>query len=381
MAFSVRRLGKRFFISVNMVVSGLFLVACLQPWLNPETFWWVSFMSLSLPIGLLGVVAFLIFWLVLKKWRVALIPLVTLALGWKQLGVLFGTHKAAFSTATQPGQMRVLSWNVRSFAGLKPGKAHKAANADSMFALVAKYAADVVCFQEFGQYATPGLGEDYRAKMKALGYVHHVLSNDYSRTIYNYTNGLAIFSKWPLVATKRIPFTSSPESLLYADVKVPKGPTVRIYNTHLQSYKFNGEDYADIERIKTNDDKLVEAGKNIFSKMKRAFRNRGQQADMIRPILDESPNPEILCCDLNDVPASYAYWKLRGNRKDAFLEKGWGVGRTFLALSPTLRIDYLMANPRLPVQQFSVINKRFSDHLPLVMDVLLESPAVTPTKN
>jgi endonuclease/exonuclease/phosphatase family metal-dependent hydrolase len=371
MAFSVRRLGKRFFILCNLAVSLMFLVACLQPWLNPETFWWVSFMSLSFPIGLLGVLAFLVFWLVLKKWGLALISLATLGLGWQQIGVLFSAKKPAFTLQKPAQQLRVLSWNVRSFAGLKPDKAAKASNADSMFALIAGYAPDVVCFQEFGQYGTPGLGVDYKGRMTALGYKHSVLSNDYSRAVYNYTNGLAIFSKLPFAATKRIPFTSNPESLLYADVVQTDSSVVRVYTTHLQSFKFNGSDYADIERIKSTDDKMVEAGKNIFSKMKRAFRNRGQQADMIRPLLDDSPYPEILACDLNDVPTSYAYWKLRGSRKDAFLEKGFGIGRTFLALSPTLRIDYLMADERFVVQQFRVINKRFSDHLPLVMDVAL----------
>jgi endonuclease/exonuclease/phosphatase family metal-dependent hydrolase len=370
MAFSIRRLGKRFFLTANIIVCLFFLIACLQPWLNPETFWLVSFMSLSFPIGLIGVVGFVLFWGVVKI-RYTLISLITLALGFKQINVLFSIKQKTFSESKLPDHLRVMSWNIRSFTGVKKGKESKVENVDSIFNLIKNYDPDIICFQEFGQYDTPGVGENYSKRLWEMGLKHSVLSKDYSRVLYNYTNGLAIFSKYPFVASKRIPFSSNAESLLYADVVLPDADTIRVFTTHLQSFKFTGDDYKDLNTIKNNDDQLVEASKNIFVKMKRAFRNRGSQADMIRPILDASPYPEILGCDMNDVPTSYAYWQLRGNRKDAFLEKGFGIGRTFIALAPTLRIDYLLADNRFTISQFTTIKKRFSDHLPVIMDVKL----------
>jgi endonuclease/exonuclease/phosphatase family metal-dependent hydrolase len=74
---------------------------------------------------------------------------------------------------------------------------------------------------------------------------------------------------------------------------------------------------------------------------------------------------------MNDVPTSYAYWQLRGRRSDAFLEAGFGIGRTFVALAPTLRIDYILADERFNVKQFSVLQNRQSDHLALVTDLQL----------
>ena len=372
MAFSIRRLGKRFFITANIIVSLFFLIACLQPWLNPETFWLVSFMSLSFPLGLIGVVGFLLFWLLVKM-RYTLISLLTLALGMRQINALYSIKQKTFTENKQPANLRIMSWNIRSFTGLKTGKENKADNVDSIFLLINTYAPDIICFQEFGQYDTPGVGENYSKRLWEMGLKHSVLSKDYSRVLYNYTNGLAIFSKYPFAASKRIQFSSNSESLLYADVVLPDADTIRVFTTHLQSFKFNGEDYKNLNTIKNTEDQMVEASKNIFVKMKRAFRNRGSQADMVRPLLDNSPYPEILACDMNDVPTSYAYWKLRGNRKDAFLEKGFGIGRTFIALAPTLRIDYLLTNNRFALSQFTTLQKRFSDHLPLVMDVRLEN--------
>jgi endonuclease/exonuclease/phosphatase family metal-dependent hydrolase len=55
--------------------------------------------------------------------------------------------------------------------------------------------------------------------------------------------------------------------------------------------------------------------------------------------------------------------------QDAFLKKGFGIGRTFNALSPTLRIDYIMADPRFRIRQFKRIVKEYSDHYMLVADV------------
>jgi endonuclease/exonuclease/phosphatase family metal-dependent hydrolase len=105
--------------------------------------------------------------------------------------------------------------------------------------------------------------------------------------------------------------------------------------------------------------------------MRRAYRNRANQAAMMQPLLDKSPYPELLACDMNDVPTSYAYWELKGERTDAFAEKGFGVGRTFMALAPTLRIDYIMADKRFNVKQFDIIQKRYSDHFPIVADLTL----------
>ena len=105
--------------------------------------------------------------------------------------------------------------------------------------------------------------------------------------------------------------------------------------------------------------------------MQRAFRNRGSQVDQAYPLIDKSPYPPIVCLDMNDVPTSYAYWKIRGNLNDAFLEKGFGIGRTFSSLLPTLRIDYIFAHPAMEVAQMATLNLRFSDHLPVIADFRL----------
>jgi endonuclease/exonuclease/phosphatase family metal-dependent hydrolase len=374
MAFSFRKLSKRFFIIVNALIALALLLACLQPWLNPETFWFMGFFGIAFPYLLILLVAFLVFWLFVKP-PFILIGLVTIGIAWKQIDALFNLQKQKFSYTKPADQLRVLSWNVKAFQGFVAGsKEDKYKNAKDIFNLIERLDPDIVCFQEFGQYDSPSVKRDYIGFMKKIGFDHYVLSKDYNRVTFGYSSGLAIFSKTPFLHTKKIPFTSSPESVLYADI-VFKTDTIRVFTTHLQSYKFSRNDYKDIEKIKNSDDSIYSASRNIFSKMKRAFRNRGGQADMIRPLLDSCPYPELVTCDMNDVPTSYAYWQLRGDRRDAFLEKGFGIGRSFMTLAPSLRIDYIMADTRFQVNQFEIIKKKYSDHLPLVADVYLQQPA------
>ena len=373
MAFSFRKLSKRFFIMVNAFLALAVLLACLQPWMNPETFWFMGFLGIAFPYLLILLLAFLVFWLFAKP-PYMLISLVAFGIAWKQIDALFNLHKQRFVNTKPADQLRVLSWNVKAFQGfVTDSKEDKYKNAEDIFGLIEKLDPDVVCFQEFGLYDSPSVKRNYTGFMKKMGFDYYVLSKDYNRVTYGYSSGLAIFSKTPFVHTKKIPFTSNPESVLYADI-VFNSDTIRVFTTHLQSYKFSRNDYKDIEKIRNSEDSIYEASRNIVSKMKTAFRNRAGQADMIRPLLDSCPYPELITCDMNDVPTSYAYWQLRGDRRDAFLEKGFGIGRSFMTLAPSLRIDYILADERFTVNQFQTINKKYSDHLPLVSDLYLQTP-------
>ena len=63
---------------------------------------------------------------------------------------------------------------------------------------------------------------------------------------------------------------------------------------------------------------------------------------------------------------------MRGDLQDAFLKKGFGIGRTFTGLSPTLRIDYIFTDHHFRIEQFTRLVKNLSDHYMIVADIGLK---------
>jgi endonuclease/exonuclease/phosphatase family metal-dependent hydrolase len=79
----------------------------------------------------------------------------------------------------------------------------------------------------------------------------------------------------------------------------------------------------------------------------------------------------ILCGDFNDVPNSFAYYHIGEDMQDAFRSKGSGLDRTYLGISPTLRIDYIFCDPGFDILAYDRINKQLSDHYPIMADLFL----------
>jgi endonuclease/exonuclease/phosphatase family metal-dependent hydrolase len=145
-----------------------------------------------------------------------------------------------------------------------------------------------------------------------------------------------------------------------------------VFTTHLQSFKFNKDDYENIEQIKNTEEHALPASKSLMEKMKLAFTRRGEQARIVRTTLDKSEYPSVICGDFNDVPNSFTYFHIRKDRLDAFLETSLGIGRTYLALAPTLRIDYILPDKQFLIHQFDMVDENLSDHLMLIADLSLK---------
>ena len=295
-----------------------------------------------------------------------MIPLLTLAIGWQQLSVVFAWHPGANFTKRKPeNALRIIDWNVQSFNGMTKNKEIKKLIPNEVAASIMKYQPDVICMQEFNNAANAD-----NISLFTKQYPYHYFSRDYLRDAGSYQSGCIIFSKYPVIDSGKIKYPVA-ESLIYIDIL--KGPdTIRIYTTHLQSFKFKQEDYNNMEKIKGQDNETLAASKNLLRKMKLAFSRRGIQANMVRDEMDKSPYPSIICGDFNDVPNSYAYFQIRGDRQDAFLKKGFAIGRSFISLAPTLRIDYILADPGFEVKQFDMVDEDLSDHIMLVSDILLK---------
>ena len=331
-------------------------------------------MGLSFPVLLFLVVGFFFGWLILLKFDLIFISLIALALGYKSIAVFIGFNApSSFEKATPSHSIRVVSWNVARF--IEPARNNNTGSATrrKMLALLREQQADVLCLQEFYTSDNPAFYNNIRAIQQELGfrYYYFPFDKDGDRNYYS----SIIFSRYPIVDSSflRYPRPSQPEALVQADIKIGLD-TIRFFTTHLQSQRFDKMDYWRMEKIRSREDSLVYHSIPIVGKLKRGIVIRSMQADIIDQVRNNSPYPVIMTGDLNDVPNSYTYFKVRGFFKDAFLEKGYGIGRTFRSLSPTLRIDYIFTDPRFKVQQFKREKKNYSDHYMIVADIQIGRP-------
>jgi endonuclease/exonuclease/phosphatase family metal-dependent hydrolase len=375
MASRCRRFTKVFFLVLNIITVIGFLLACIAPYLDPERWWIISLIGLGFVFLIVTLIAFIFFWLIFKP-KFALIPLMTMLIGWKSISVFFAFHiPKKFDYKTPANVLRLAHWNVARFTELKRNNNKGSQTRLLMMDLIRKQDAGVLCFQEFYTSTDPQYYDNLNQIMNDLGYPYYYYSWDSDGHLQ--WTGQVIFSRYPILNSSiiRFPKPSMPEALIYADILFNKD-TIRIYTTHLQSAQFKKQDYDRIERIKNPDEALVENSKSIFSKLKRAIVYRSRQAEIVKEISSQSPYPFILTGDLNDVPNSYTYFTIKGNElKDAFLETGMGIGRTYSNLAPTLRIDYIFTTKDFSIRQFNRIEKNYSDHYMLVADLELKKAA------
>lgn len=372
MASKFRIFTRRFFIYSNVLVVFIFLLSCLVPYLNPQKWWFISFLGLGFPFLLLSVIFFAIAWLVLLKPRLSLISIFALLIGIKSISVFISFHKpVAFDYSKKTGTLRVVSWNVARFIELKRNTNKGSETRLKMLELLKQQNADVLCLQEFHTSTNPDYYDNITPIQKELGYPYFYFSFDEDGDSHYYSS--IIFSRLPIIDSGKIryPRPTLPDVLIHADIKMGDD-TIRVYTTHLQSLQFDKRDYKRLSEIKSGEDSLVTNSRNILSKLKKGSSQRSIQADLVHEVMGDCPNPYILCADLNDVPNSYTYFTVRGDLQDAFLEKGYGIGRTFAALSPTLRIDYILPDSHFKINQYSRIVKKYSDHYMLVADMELK---------
>jgi len=365
---------------LNIVVAALYLACSFAPYMHPKTWWFTGFLGLFFPYLFVLLLLFLLFWIFVRI-KFAFFPLLVMLAGSSAVGnhVSFKGGDE-FLLKKQAGSIRFMSWNLRHFVPFDESmfKPDQDKHLRLIIDQVKKYQPDVICFQEF--VSMPG--DDKKDPMQylehELGYKYHQFAGEDIFDTKQYS-GVAIFSKLPIAAGNVIPFPASAdlnaENTVFADV-IDGADTLRVYAVHLQSFGFGAREYKVIDDVEAKNDSSVIRSKQLIKKMRNTFYWHGVQSDFIVKEMASSPFPTFVMGDLNDVPGSYTYSVVRGDRKDAFLEKGTGLGATFtssssfiLQLLPTLRIDYIFHPQQYEALQFTQGGKRLSDHSFLVSDI------------
>ena len=368
----LRRFTKKIFIVANAIIVVLFFAGANVKYFDPKHWWFLSLFTLALPYLLLLLVMFFIFWLFIKP-VLSIISLLTILISINAVKNIFPINFSAdFSLTKQPGNIRVMSWNVEQF-NILHHKDHPEIKQE-MFDLINKYDPDIACFQEVvagENKKSINYFPDIKNALQFRDYLYsYTLKDDFDQ--YHHF-GIIIFSKFPIIRKQMIVNNPNNYNSTYQFVDVLAGKdTLRIFNVHLQSLKFSKENlkYLDNGSIpaKTN----ITESKSIIAKIKRGILKRASQAFFIKDEMDDSPYPIILCGDFNDVPVSYAYETIGAGLQNAFVQKGLGISRTFSTISPTLRIDNIFADKKFTITQFTRVKKLLSDHFPIIADMKFE---------
>ncbi|HZW65680.1 MAG TPA: endonuclease/exonuclease/phosphatase family protein, partial [Hanamia sp.] len=340
---------------------------------DPAKWWFISLLTLALPYLLLFLVLFFFFWLFVKPFWIIL-PVIIILISLDAVKNIFPFHlNTEFQIQKKPGEIRVMSWNVELFNILHykdhPDKKQR------IIDLINKYDPDIACFQEMvagDNKKAINYFPDILQSLKFTDYFYsYGVKNDFDK--YHHF-GIIIFSKFPIVRKQTL--VNKPDSynstFQFVDV-VRNEDTFRIFNVHLQSLKFSQENLNYLDKGTVPSEGNLAESKNIIYKIKLGVLKRASQANFIKDEMNHSPYPIIVCGDFNDVPVSYSYEKIGKGMKNAFVEKGSGISRTFSSISPTLRIDNIFTDQNFKVVDYTRIKKSYSDHFPIIAD--LEYPS------
>ncbi|MAD98387.1 MAG: endonuclease [Flavobacteriaceae bacterium] len=321
---------------INTIVALLLLFSFFIPELSPKIFPFFSIFALFVPFLILVNIAFFLYWLVVLK-KQLLLSFSILSVSWIFLTTLF---MLSSKEEMNEDSIKVMSYNVKLFNHYQWIKEKDIP--EKISSLIKESNPDVLAIQEYSK--KEAVNFDYEHKfIKTKG------SND--------KFGMAIFSKFPILKTGSLQLENTSNNIIFADLLI-KNDTVRLYNYHLQSLRINPEE----ENFGEKDSKkLVE---NLNTK----FKEQAYQAEKFLVHENDWKGKILVCGDLNNTAYSWVYDKMRGDKKDAFLEAGNGFGKSYDYFFP-LRIDFIFSDAKSEVKHFEVIDQKLSDHYPIVAEI------------
>lgn len=356
----------RLLFLLNILVSVGLIFSYLSVHLSPQKISWIAFFGLSYSIWLFISFCFVLFWFFFKK-KWMLLSIVTILIGFNHL-----RHFVAI-TFIQPKLLepvKVLSYNVHIFNLYD--LENRVEKRNGIFNFLYENEFDVLCFQEYyhQENGKSFVTKDSMIKLLGTEYYHERYTHDMADKKYF---GVATFSKYPIIHKGEIPFSNDKNNFcIYSDIVI-HSDTIRFFNAHIGSIRFQQDDYAvfdegaEEDRYHDSEDEV-----RILKRLKSAFEKRALQAETIANEIKNSPYPVVLCGDLNDTPVSYCYRQFSNLLDDAFVESGNGFGSTYIGIMPSNRIDYIFHSRSIISSNFTTHDINFSDHRPVSCEIDVE---------
>lgn len=342
--------------AVNAAFTAAFLLTAYSPYIQPVEHPLRSCLGLAFPIFLIVNICFLFFWLIIRHYKLALLPLAGMLLAYPQIRTYMPVN---FHTDHLPeGSLKILSYNIMGFNGCtkKDGK-------NPILTYLQESGADILCLQE---YATSDSQQHLTQKdvdQALKDYPYHRI--DKLGKAEATTNRIACYSKYPILSARKLDYPSSYNGSVVYELKIGKD-TLTLINNHLESNKLTKEDKVVYEDMLASPqrDKVESGARLLLGKLAEASALR---ADAIARAVEQSKHPTVIVCgDFNDTPISYTHRVAGQGLNDAFTQSGQGLGISYNQNKFYFRIDHILTSKNLQTYNCTVDKSiKDSDHYPI----------------
>lgn len=363
------KIGKNTVKAILLVVTVVMALALVaSAWggvVHPHDSRLLPLLTLGMPVVLIVNVVIMLAWLVLLKWRCALIPVVAMLCSWSPLTTVCPLNILA-TNYDNDSTFKVMTFNVANFGPYAPSN-HEPSKS---MRYILDQDAHFVLLQEGSQE------RDY-LRLSNVEMMRSELERKYPYHSDGYRD-LMMLSKYPYHVVPDSAFDTLHEAHggVYAkafDIDLPSGKQLRIVNLHLRSIGMGENDkdlYEDITRRGVNVNERSELHRlktSFYDKLKRAFERHAVEAQIVREILDSSPGNVVLCGDFNEAPSSYCYRTVRGDdMHDTFQDCGFGLTYTFHDRRMYFKIDHILYRGEMEAVDWRRDKTGDSDHYPQV---------------
>lgn len=346
-------------LAVNALFTGLLLFTAYSPHIQPVTHPVLSCLGLTFPIFLVINGCFLLFWLVIQRYRSALLPLLGFLLCYSQIRTYLPIN---FLTDSVPEEsFKLLSYNIMGFDGAikKDGK-------NPILTYLKESNADILCLQEYTTVESSRHLSQKDVERELEAYPHRRINTVGSGK--GHTNKIACYSKYPILSAHVLDYPSEYNGSVIYEVKIGED-TVTLINNHLESNKLTKADKVVYEAmLKSPEKENVKSGlRLLIRKLAEASAMRAPQADSIANDIASSPHSYIIVCgDFNDTPISYTHNTIAQELNDAFTESGRGLGISYNQNKFYFRIDNILTSKNMQTYNCTVDRTiKDSDHYPI----------------
>ena len=279
------------------------------------------------------------------------------------------TSVTAATNATNPGHpptdtFRVAAWNIahaRGPEGTSNWNGPRAQRLNDIADLIATWDADVVVLNEVDFDCTWSSRQNQAAWIaERAGYPHYATQRNYdvSLPFFLLRFGNAVLSRWPIEGVQRVtlPHVAKWEAVLIGRkdalrVTIRRGTQqARVLAVHL-----------DVRDRRVRQDSVPKL-------------SRFASVDMPPLIVAGDFNCKLI--EVDGAASGPEVTESAGTRLRDEASLAWvpdaaqaELGGSFPAIQPNRLIDYILADPRLPMTRLEVVNSTLSDHRPLVADL------------